>query len=241
MLRSAGIEPGMRILDVGCGAGDVAMLAADLVGPTGSVVGIDRAADGLALAKRRTQYNYPNIAFQQAGLDDYAGHGDFDMVICRYVLIHQADPVGFLRAAARLTRSGGIVAVHEISTRYLPVSEPPVALWDQIGLLLTKAISVLVPGADIALRAPRAFRDAGLPQTTMVCEMVTGRGPGALIYRWVADTCQVFMPSAQKIAPSGQALPGFDGLAERLEAAVLAADAQVATWAQVCVWAPVPR
>jgi len=46
--RAAGIGPGMRILDLGCGVGDVAMLAADLVGPTGSVVGIDRNADGPA-------------------------------------------------------------------------------------------------------------------------------------------------------------------------------------------------
>jgi ubiquinone/menaquinone biosynthesis C-methylase UbiE len=42
LLRSAGIEPGMRVLDIGCGAGDVSMLAAELVGSTGSVVGIDR-------------------------------------------------------------------------------------------------------------------------------------------------------------------------------------------------------
>jgi ubiquinone/menaquinone biosynthesis C-methylase UbiE len=42
LLRSIGIEPGIRVLDVGCGAGDVSMLTAELVGSTGSVVGIDR-------------------------------------------------------------------------------------------------------------------------------------------------------------------------------------------------------
>jgi hypothetical protein len=47
LLRSAGIEPGMRVLDIGCGAGDVSMLAAELVGSTGSVVGIDRNEIGL--------------------------------------------------------------------------------------------------------------------------------------------------------------------------------------------------
>jgi SAM-dependent methyltransferase len=47
--KEAGLKPGMRVLDLGCGAGDVAMLAADLVGPKGRVVGIDRSAEALDL------------------------------------------------------------------------------------------------------------------------------------------------------------------------------------------------
>jgi ubiquinone/menaquinone biosynthesis C-methylase UbiE len=50
---SAKIAPGMRVLDLACGAGDVAMLAAHLAGETGSVVGIDRHQEVLALASRR--------------------------------------------------------------------------------------------------------------------------------------------------------------------------------------------
>jgi ubiquinone/menaquinone biosynthesis C-methylase UbiE len=45
LLRSAGIDAGMRVLDLGCGAGDVSMLAAELVGPAGIVVGIDRSRE----------------------------------------------------------------------------------------------------------------------------------------------------------------------------------------------------
>jgi NADH:ubiquinone reductase (H+-translocating) len=53
LLRSAGIERGMRVLDLGCGAGDVAMLAGKLVGASGSVVGIDGNAQILAVARKR--------------------------------------------------------------------------------------------------------------------------------------------------------------------------------------------
>lgn len=53
LLRLAAIKPGMRVLDVGCGAGDVTMLLARIVGPSGSVTGVDRSAQPLALAEHR--------------------------------------------------------------------------------------------------------------------------------------------------------------------------------------------
>ena len=53
LLRGAGIGRGMRVLDLGCGAGNVSMLAAELVGAAGSVVGIDRNQDVIAVARER--------------------------------------------------------------------------------------------------------------------------------------------------------------------------------------------
>jgi SAM-dependent methyltransferase len=52
VLRRAGMEPGMRVLDVGCGTGDVLFLATRLVGPTGAVLGVDRSAAAVAVASR---------------------------------------------------------------------------------------------------------------------------------------------------------------------------------------------
>ena len=45
LFREAGIGPGQRVLDLGSGVGDVAMMVARLVGPTGEVVGIERLAE----------------------------------------------------------------------------------------------------------------------------------------------------------------------------------------------------
>src|SRR5580765_7215663 len=62
----AGIVPGMRVLDVGSGAGDVAFLAADLVGDKGSVVGVDRAAAAIVTAQRRAEAEgLRNISFRE--------------------------------------------------------------------------------------------------------------------------------------------------------------------------------
>src|SRR5215471_10176658 len=67
LLLSTGIGPGMRVLDIGYGAGDVAMLAAGLVGPSGSVVGIDRNPQVLAVARERVQAKgLRHVAFEEA-------------------------------------------------------------------------------------------------------------------------------------------------------------------------------
>jgi cyclopropane fatty-acyl-phospholipid synthase-like methyltransferase len=53
VLRGAGLAPGMHVLDVGCGVGDVSMLAATMVGAAGSVLGMDRSPESLDVARRR--------------------------------------------------------------------------------------------------------------------------------------------------------------------------------------------
>src|SRR5262252_3747331 len=82
LLRGAGIEPGMRVLDVGSGAGDVALLAAELVGPSGSVIGIDRDARSVALAAHRANLEGLTWAeFRETTVEAFTGGGSFDAVV----------------------------------------------------------------------------------------------------------------------------------------------------------------
>jgi SAM-dependent methyltransferase len=67
LLRNVKIGPGMHVLDLGCGAGDVSMLAAEFVGPTGLVVGIDRNREVVTLAAERAQSaGLRQVSFEQA-------------------------------------------------------------------------------------------------------------------------------------------------------------------------------
>jgi 2-polyprenyl-3-methyl-5-hydroxy-6-metoxy-1,4-benzoquinol methylase len=181
LLRSAGIERGMRVLDLGCGAGDVSMLAATLVGVSGSVVGIDRDAQVLAIARKRAQTSgFLHVAFAEASVDTFAAPVPFDLVIVRYVLVHQVDPVAFLQTAARFAGPRGVLALHEpILDRPFMRSLPYVPLWQQAVDRVLTMFQAGAPSWDAAGRLIEHFFGAGLPQPTLFCETPVGGGVDA--------------------------------------------------------------
>ena len=124
IFAEAGIRPGMRVLDLGCGAGDVAFVAADLVGPDGSVVGVDRSADALARARLRAgQRGLMQVQFVEGDIHDPAPGGPFDAIVERLTLWAVPDPAAVLRRQATVLRPGGLVVPVEVDLspmRWLP-------------------------------------------------------------------------------------------------------------------------
>lgn len=69
LFQEASLSAGMRVLDVGCGAGDVSFLAAEFVGPSGTVLGIDSSSRALDTARLRAdRAGLGNVAFLEADL-----------------------------------------------------------------------------------------------------------------------------------------------------------------------------
>ena len=118
VLRRAGLKVGMRVLDLGCGVGDVSLLAANMVGATGAVLGIDRSAASIETARRRTAASHiGNVIFAAAELDAFDTDQTFDAVIGRLVLLHQRDPSAILRRFRRFLKPGGLVAFQEMDVQ----------------------------------------------------------------------------------------------------------------------------
>ena len=87
LFEEAGIGPGMRILDIGSGAGDVAILLADLVGPAGEVVGSDRAPEAVKVARARIEaLSLGNVTFRECDPGEMAFDQPFDACVGRYIL-----------------------------------------------------------------------------------------------------------------------------------------------------------
>jgi ubiquinone/menaquinone biosynthesis C-methylase UbiE len=82
--RAAGIVPGMTVLDVGSGMGDVTLVAADIVGPAGRVLGLDRDTEGVERARRRAleQGCSSWVSFQRVNLDEFTTTERFDATSC---------------------------------------------------------------------------------------------------------------------------------------------------------------
>lgn len=154
-LRKAGLRPGARVLDLGCGNGRVAARMADAE-PGAIVVGVDR--DAAILPKDPA----PNLVFQcaEAGRIQDA-LGTFDLIYARFLLQHVANPSLVLRDAARcLKLAGNLVAVD--SDDALLLMDPPDA---ELDALLSRARDAQRSfGGDrwIGRKLPRLFVEAGL-------------------------------------------------------------------------------
>ncbi len=128
LLRASGIQPGMRVLDLGTGIGHVAMLVAELVGPQGQVVGIDNSSKLLDVAALRAA-SRPQLRFVEGDVRSWRDEEPFDAIVGRLILFHLADPVSVLRHHAAGLRPDGLLLALDFDLG-ASRAEPPLPLVD---------------------------------------------------------------------------------------------------------------
>lgn len=237
LLTLAGIAPGMRVLDIGCGAGDVTMIAARLVGPTGSVLGVDMNADVLDVARTRAaDAGLGNVSFQQATLPDVQLDGPVDALIGRLILVHLADPAEIVRKLTELVRPGGVVTFQELSSwnaRSIP--ETP---------LVTQAYrwvadTLRARGRNPAVGLHRVLRAAGFDRVGAAMEIPTGDTKFQIPYL-MSGTINSMLPLIEAAGVATRAEIDIDTLADRIIAEVEESDALLWPPELTGVWARVP-
>ena len=227
---SAGTEPGMRVLDLGCEMGDVSLLAAKLVGPTGSVIGIDRDRAIVERARERARRAAPgaSIEFLCANVLEFESPLDFDAVVRRYILLYQPDPVSAVRHAAKQVRFGGIVLFHEMDFANPIRSYPYGTLFGRLLYgLITDTFRRAGCHADLALHLTRIFRQAGLPWPTIKAEVPIGGEHGCYLYTWLAETLRSLLPRIEQFNLASAVELDLDTLVDRMETEAFARHSQL--------------
>lgn len=237
-LRLAGVQPGMRVLDVGCGPGDVSFVAARLVGSTGTVLGVDASSDVVELARARAaERGLSTVKFEQTTIANIAVD-EVDAVIGRLILMHLPDPISTLRQFAGLVRPGGLIAFCEFdigAARSIPESPLSRALVDAIARVFQGA--GLDPAFGAALHT--LFRRAGLgvPQLTIAAPV--GTANDTEVWAYAVEVWRLVFPLAEQLGLVTDELADIDTLLPRSLEQATVADAILMLPPMITAWTTV--
>src|SRR6516225_7942977 len=214
-LRRAGLRPGMRVLDVGCGPGDVSFVAARLVESAGTVLGVDAAAQIIEVARARAaEQNLSWVTFEQTTIADIALDEPVDAVVGRLILMHLPDPVSALHQLAALVRPGGVIAFCETdigaarsvpeTPRFRTVTEGITSAFRAVGL---------DPGFGTTLHS--LFQRAGLPPPQLALAAPIGGVNDPDIFAYAIEVWRLMLPVAEQLGLVTNDLADIDTLLPR--------------------------
>jgi SAM-dependent methyltransferase len=178
LLRRAGLRAGMRVLDVGCGAGAVTLALARLIGPAGQAVGIDRDGPCLEIARREAADCRVPAVFHQGEALDLDEPPVYDLVFARFLLTHLREPAAALARLVAAARPGGVVVVEDIECA-AHFSAPPCPAFARYVQLYQEVVRRKGADPEIGPRLFGLFHDAGLdPVCVSVVQPAYSRGSG---------------------------------------------------------------
>lgn len=235
-LHLAGIVPGMRVLDVGCGVGDVSFLAAQMVGPQGMVIGVDKSAGAIAMAQQRAeQAKLDNVHFKAADVEDFTLEQPVDALIGRLILMYFSDPAAILRHLLGLVKPGGVVVFQEMDMMAAK-SEPIVNEYDIAGERIRQTFTRV--GIDICtgLKLSRIFQEAGLIAPQMLQMARVECGPHSSAYSYMEQTTRSLLPAMEQTGVANAESVAVDTLASRVRAETQAKNAVLVPPALIGAW-----
>jgi SAM-dependent methyltransferase len=239
--RAAGLSAGMRVLDIGSGAGDVAMLAARLVGSGGEVLGVERDPAAVSAANERARdAALGNVRFVQGDGQTLDGvTGPFDAVVGRLVLMYLPDPAAAVARATTLLAPGGIVCFQEGDMAY-EWAQPMTELWTTARAWFLETLSRARIAPRMALELPATFVAAGLPSPEVCLECAVSATEPLPVWGW-SNVITGVLPFMEQlgIATADEVQP--DTLEQRMLAELVAAGGIVIGPPLLAAWARTPQ
>lgn len=235
-LEAAGLKAGMRVLDIGSGAGDVALLVAAIVGPGGRVVGTDISEVAVLAAGQRVEAaGLPQIEFRHGNPAEMEFETSFDAVVGRYVLQFIPEPHKALAGFVRHVKAGGGVVFHELDWDGAR-SVPTVPTYERVCTWLSRTIEAAGAQTRLGSGLAAVFEAAGLSTPLLRLESVIASGQAAIeTVRLVTDLVETLLPSMERFGVVTRDEVGPTDLVMRIMAEVgasgtLIGRAEVGAW-----------
>jgi ubiquinone/menaquinone biosynthesis C-methylase UbiE len=238
VLELAGLRPGMRVLDIGCGPGDVSFIASRLVGSRGTVLGVDAAEEIIEFARARAvEQGLDNVRFEPSAIADISLDEPVDAVIGRLILMYLPDPVEAVRQLATMVRPGGLIAFCELNPT-VGGSIPDLPLWRAVYDSCVQAFQSAGFDAAFGTKLDALFRRAGLGAPRLRLGAVGGANDTDVSTQLV-ETWRSMLPVAKRAGLVPDELADVDTLQQRLLDQATAAQAITITPALIGAWASV--
>lgn len=208
--RHAGVMPGSRVLDVGCGPGYAAVDLAQLTGPTGRVVGVDESAGFVAEVNRRAHaLTLAHLEARAGDVHDLAnavppGEPAFDAAFARWVLCFVSDPARVVRSVADRLKPGGRFAVLDYFNYTSMTLAPRHPAFTVMVEAIRRSWTDRGGDPDIVARLPALFRDAGLDVAHLEVHQRLAR-PAEPMWAWPTTFWNSFLP---RLVQGGYLTPG---------------------------------
>lgn len=239
LFLQAGLEPGMRVLDAWSGAGDVAFIAREIVGPYGYVTGFDHSPAPVAYASQRAaSRGYSNVEFLQADIGSLPFGREFDALVGRIVLVYRLDPVSDLKALLRCLKPGGLVVFQE--TDLLTGKTVPAApVIDQIRDWMLDAFAQAGIEMEMGHKLYQTFKAAGLPAPQMEIDGFIG-GEEDISPALFANVVRMLVPQLEALGVATAEEIQVETLEKRMRADLAKTGGVMSTPLLIGAWARLP-
>ncbi|WP_157823852.1 class I SAM-dependent methyltransferase [Melittangium boletus] len=198
-LLEAGVRPGMRVLDVGAGQGDVSLLAARIVGPQGRVVAMDRSESCVwTIRCRAMELGLSHVHALQGDFTEERFNVPFDAIVGRFALMNTPEVSAVIWRLAAHLGARGIIAFQELDfggARTIPASPT----FDRAMSWVTRTLAKVGVHTRLGLELRRHFLDAGLPDPSLRIEENIGGGPGYPGYMLLGEVLQSLLPTMKRL------------------------------------------
>jgi 2-polyprenyl-3-methyl-5-hydroxy-6-metoxy-1,4-benzoquinol methylase len=213
LFRRAGIGPGTRVLDVGCGVGDVALISARL---GADVTGVDIDESALGMAGERAQAEgLANVRFLASDVHTLDLPHTFDAITGRHILIHVPDPLGFLQVARRFLKPGAMAVFQEYDFSVIHPAYPEAPVRESV-FRIFDAFFRRFDRHSVGTRLYRILTDAGFTQIDCRAEYPLSGDPDSGYHELCVESLRSVLPRLEALDIVKASELDIDTLEERM-------------------------